>query len=182
MKEFVASILVGLCVIFGFSITQPKSTNRGEGALLALREEIATLRLDLKAFLSASSRRESMMDESLDASDIVTDLRRMKAAALMFYADNMDRVQRGNIDVSAKSFVPYLEPKFDSPVYLLHTGGSDNDQRVKWWVGFDLIATGKSEGVKELLRERANSVGLFASPNSDYTLYSDQDIVWMAAR
>ena len=170
MKELAASILVGLCVIFGFSVIQSRATNRNEEALLAIREEIETLRQDLQAFLATNSGRSRMdekMDERLAASNIVSDLRTMKAAAMMFHSDNIDGVQMD--DVSVKSLIPYLEPKFDSPVYLLHIGDGAVRGR-RWWVGFDLKAAGQSESVRELLRGRANSFGLYASPDLDTSL------------
>ena len=108
---------------------------------------------------------------------IMSDLRIMKSAILMYYVDN------GNFDGFSKaSFVPYIteDIKFNSPAYLLRNiprpGG---DIGVDVWVGFDLIAAGVSESVKELLGQEARESGLLAAPDRNSAPYAGQDTVWM---
>ena len=107
------------------------------------------------------------------ASTIISDLGIMREAAsrARFNAENRG-VDRGatNRD-SVTLLLPYLEPKFNSPVYMFRAG----------WVGLNLRAASISEGVKEILTARARSVGLYAAPDLN-TPYAGQDTVWMLAR
>ncbi|MCL2010248.1 MAG: toll/interleukin-1 receptor domain-containing protein [Synergistaceae bacterium] len=115
-----------------------------------------------------------------EASIIEDDLDKMRSATRMFATANMDRVTSSFSLTSVTPLLPYLEPKFNNPVYLVHFHGG-----FVWWVGFDLKAARMDDGVREKLRQRAYLVGLHAepAPNRDSAQpYTDQDAVWMIAR
>jgi general secretion pathway protein G len=114
-----------------------------------------------------------------EASNIISDLRTMKAAALMFYADSQDVITPGlALNVS------YISPYMDNPAKF--SSGSpyrfDKDTSNKWYVGYDLGA--KTPDVKSKLAGKANSTGLMKSKalNDPYNSASTAATVWMVAR
>ena len=117
---------------------------------------------------------------SAEASNIVSDLRNMKAGALMLYADSMDEFER---DTPPELDVSLIKPYMDNPrkyttngdPYILTTSGG------KLWVGYDLKAAGKSQGVRGKLQGRARTTGLLGERSLD-AAYDGEDIVWMVAR
>jgi hypothetical protein len=55
----------------------------------------------------------------------------------------------------------------------------EDDDSGRWWAGIDLKE--KSSNVKNELKKRAESVGLYREKNTS-ALYVDQDIVWRPLR
>ena len=122
--------------------------------------------------------------ESAEASAIITDLRNMKSAAFMFYADRMGdiNVTHGDID--------YLKPYMQNPVKF--SGGSSNPYKfviqtgsdATWWVGYDLAQSNKSKQVYKKLADKADSIGLYKDTNydSDNFFTADDSQVWLVAR
>ena len=106
------------------------------------------------------------------ASAIMTDLSRMRGALSVFYSDTTN--DRSH-PTSVASLLPYLEPKFSSPIYLLHLSDMT-------WVGVDLSAADMGEGVREILSKNAQVLGLYAEPNRNSVLYTNHDRVWMWGR
>ena len=125
---------------------------------------------------------------SAEASNIVTDLRSLKAAALMLYADSMDYFNMGSITTGS---VEYLKRYMDNPSkfgsgatspykFYINTGTDP-----KWWVGYNLSQGKKTKEVGEKLVGRAGSIGLYKGSNSYDTtnIYvSGGTEVWMVAR
>ena len=124
---------------------------------------------------------------SAEASNIVTDLRGMKAGALMLYADSMDAYNFGSLGTGQ---VEYLKRYMDNPAkftttagYRFFIGGTANDN--KWWVGYNLDAAKKPKEVKDKVAGRSASIGLY----KDYSSYASTNLytspgsqVWMVAR
>ena len=115
-----------------------------------------------------------------EASNIVSDLRSMKAAALMYYADNMDDVTKlTNLNVSG------LQKYMDNPNkftntngYIFTDGGTTN-----WWVGFNLTTAKKTGAVGEKLANRSAGVGIYKTMDaSSNNVYSGASEAYMIAR
>jgi general secretion pathway protein G len=116
-----------------------------------------------------------------EASNVISDLRAMKAASLMLYADSMDDFNTASPKALS---VAYLKPYVDNPEKY-KTGGNyifASDTSGKWWVGFNL--QGKTPEVKAKLKGKAKSIGLFNSKGNlaSTNAYSTAASVWMVAR
>ena len=105
---------------------------------------------------------------------IIEDLGIMSSATLSIPDADLSGMDDG--DGSVALLLPYLDPKFDSPAYLLRTRMIAGGLR-RWWVGFDLEVFGKNERVKANLREKASSAGLYAKPDENMIPYTDEDTV-----
>jgi prepilin-type N-terminal cleavage/methylation domain-containing protein len=126
---------------------------------------------------------------SAEASNIVTDLRNMKAAALMLYADSMDAFNTGAVpQVAVTMLRTYMDnpSKFDAPgsgtnPYLFTINTAQN----KWWVGYNLTYGKKTAEVGQKLLGKAGSVGLYGSTATTATsglFTGGVGSVWMVAR
>ena len=94
-----------------------------------------------------------------EASNIVSDLRSMKAAALMFYADSMD-----SLPGLSTLRLTHLQPYMDNPAKFTQSNGyifGGTSSPYSWWVGFDLTTGKKSAEVAKKLAARAKSVGVY---------------------
>jgi general secretion pathway protein G len=126
---------------------------------------------------------------SAEATNIVSDLRSMKAAALMLYADSMDDFNQGFTAVTVAHLAQYMDnpSKFatiqgDQP-YRFVIKASNN----KWWVGYNLQEGRKVEEVYKKLAGKAGSIGLYKDSSSYATtnVYKGttaEKEVWMVAR
>ena len=120
---------------------------------------------------------------SAEASNIVSDLRNMKAGALMFYADSMDDIENGTLTTLN---VTLLMPYVDNP--SKYAGGNGNpyiltkDTDNKWWVGYDLTAGNKNSDVKSKLAGRAGTTGLLGSMSLGVKYSTGDTVVYMVAR
>ncbi|MCL2010035.1 MAG: hypothetical protein FWG71_05745 [Synergistaceae bacterium] len=152
--------------------------------LKILREEIAGLRENFNSFANPSGVRIERADEAREASEVIGELRGIKSAALMFYTDNMGMGEErlSAAILQSKNSVgsllrQYLDnpAKYNRPEFILEI------QRINgknaWLAGRDV--SGKSEGVKRSLRERASSAGLLAE---DAKPYRGENIVYMFVR
>ena len=138
----------------------------------------------------------SMATASAEASNVVSELRNMKAAAIMFSMSSFDEVQSGAIDLTsnASANVTYIRKFMDNPDklsissrYLFKAGTVDGI--MKWFVGYDL--TDIPGSVKEKLSGRAKTTSLYGGSGPDNlpatltapALYkAGDDLVWMPAR
>ena len=124
------------------------------------------------------------------ASSIVSDLRALKTAALMFYADNVDKCEAPGFNLADVTGTPekfmaalrqYLDnpDKFGGGLYVLETGEGG-----KWFVGFKLDGCDEAirEAVKEKLAEKARTTGVLRSRRPDDPYDGKADIVYMIAR
>ena len=129
-----------------------------------------------------------------EASNIISDLRSMKTAAVLFYAQNLNdnngEPAPGTVDVSM--LAPYADnpAKFGNPPvdgdpysFAITVVNGEN----KWWVGYNMTAGigggSRRSVVAERMIGKANSIGLYKD-NTDYLIFDDKtsDYVWMIAR
>ncbi|MDR2527933.1 MAG: prepilin-type N-terminal cleavage/methylation domain-containing protein [Synergistaceae bacterium] len=133
---------------------------------------------------------------SAEASNIVSELRNLKAASMMFYSDSMDTVNAGeansiiNGSGSAKSLLgKYMDnPEKLSALYLFKTTEITGVGR-KWVVGYNLAQV--TAEVREKLAGKAKSTGLYSGGGSDQSptsiaaanIFTVSGVsVWMIAR
>ena len=119
---------------------------------------------------------------SAEAVKIITNLRNLKAAAMMFYADNYENVQAGkidafiNLDGSATVLLrKYIEKPETYAGYIFKSTGPDGKK--KWIVGCDV--SDKPSGVRQHLRGRAHEANLIDQSGNPY---SGGDFVFMIVR
>ena len=188
-RIFIAGFCSALCLVALFFAIQPKAASGDNDAIMrelrVIREEIAELRQGMDSLLVflylAHDADGGASRDAADAADIINDLRDMKAAFLMLYADNMEAFYNETItDITLEMLAEYVSnpQKFqnDGEPYIC---GISADGR--WWVGFNLENAGKSDGVREILSERAGLAGLNGELDTS-VIYSGQDIVWMLVR
>ena len=121
---------------------------------------------------------------SAKASTIITDLRSMKAALLLLYADSMDNMPTVGNALQA------LKPYIDNPQKYLDTNSGFKIEAGtgaatgKWIMSFNINDKMKGsdlDDVKKKLAEKAEKVGLFSSLNAD-TKYTNGALVYMIGR
>ena len=103
---------------------------------------------------------------SAKATTLISDLRSMKAALLLMYANSMDSMPPvANALSSLRSFI-------DNPDKYVKTGSgfsiSDGTDG-KWYIGYDFTPMAGSDlaEVKKKLAEKAEKVGLFSDKTTD---------------
>ncbi|MDR1376026.1 MAG: hypothetical protein LBJ22_00830 [Synergistaceae bacterium] len=116
-----------------------------------------------------------------DAGVVISELRNLKAATMMFYADNLDDIEAGKFDDlinsadSAEELLgKYLDDEIDEE-YLFVTVQLKGEK--KWLVGCDL--SDQSPNFRKQLQEHANGAGLIDEEGNPY---SGGDLVFMIAR
>lgn len=196
-KIFLAGFCSAACIVAVFLTLQPKPASGDNDAVLqelkALREEVTGFRQDFQGFLNllgagpaqkgATSNNVPATDQdSVEASNIVSDLRNLKAAALMFYADNLEKGDANlekliNADDSATSLLAVYtdHPEKFGAEYRFKVVASGSKKL--WVVGMDIAQ--KPEGVKNKLQDRAKTVGLLSEAME---LYTGGNWVFMVAR
>lgn len=114
---------------------------------------------------------------SAEASSIVADLRGLKAAALMLYADSMDEFNDG----TATPTVAMLGRYMDNPVKAANNYAIDSTTvSGKWFITCDL--TNRTAEVKDKLKGRAKSTGLLQGPGALDAWYNGGATVAVVAR
>lgn len=133
---------------------------------------------------------------SAEASNIVSNLRSLKAAALMFYMDSMDKVAEvdGKIPTGMDK-ISTLAPYTDNPANFTDNSGylfkSNNNK--KWFVGVDfdkLKSSSKTAEIIDKLAGKAKTVGLFGTTAAgtlptalaEGKVDANSKAVWMIAR
>lgn len=111
--------------------------------------------------------------DSAEATKIISDLRSLKSAALLYYADHPINPQMPDTTDLQKYMDRVLGASYD----ITGTNGTspyfDN-----WWIS---STTNKSTGVQQKLEDRATEVGLYGSANSS-DIYSSGNDVFIQAR
>lgn len=104
-----------------------------------------------------------------EATKIISDLRGLKAAALMYYADNP------TVTVLSADEIALLRPYMDRDIsgYSFESGTSSD-----WYVGRKALP---NSGLRGRLGSSAAESALLGAKNPA-TTYVDQDQVWMVAR
>ena len=128
----------------------------------------------LPKLLTITGLASASATDSAEAATIISKLRSMKAASLMFFADHMDEIADGKMTLEINHLLVYMDTEHIDNAYITAVEGE------YWWVGYDLKTAGKSQGVRERLKSRAQ-VGLFGE-KSQNAPYSGEDIVWMMAK
>ena len=115
-----------------------------------------------------------------EASNIISDLRSLKAASLMFYADSQDYFDTPGYTITIDNLAPYMDNpgKFTGSTLYRFTRATDDNG--KWMVGFTM--TGKNNDVKKKLEAKAGSTGLLAGNATNATPYAQGNDVWMIGR
>jgi hypothetical protein len=128
--------------------------------------------------LAAAANTRSTSDSE---ADIISTLRTLKAAALMFYADNVEDVEAGKVDdlINSEGSVEvllgeYMDFEADEDYFFLTVQLEGNK---KWLVGRGL--SDKSPGVKERLQGSADPLGLIDEEGNPY---AGGDFVFMIVR
>ena len=109
---------------------------------------------------------------SATASAVISDLRSLKAACLMAWADSMDYYQTAAPQIGEVSKFMDNSDKVNNGKYSIVTSGG------KWYVKYD--ATSDAPEVREKLQGKAGSVGLLASTTSGDTYAGGNDVVMIA--
>lgn len=124
---------------------------------------------------------------SAEASNIISNLRGLKAASVMLYADSMDTFMNATSVPSGINMTKLLSNYMDDPVKVTspdqaYTVTITSDK--KWFIKADLGKLGATKDVKDKLRGRAKSIGLFqgASIPSTGGDYAGGNDVYMVAR
>ena len=150
--------------------------------LRILREEVARLHESFTS--SPGDVRSERADEARETSEVISELRSMKAAALMYYADNLNMgieglssallVSRNNL---GNLFRLYLNDpaKYNGPEFVMEVREIDGGNI--WLAGRDV--SGKSEGVRRFLRARAEGAGLLSE---DGSTYRGENVVYVLVR
>ena len=121
------------------------------------------------------------------ASNIISDLRSMKTAALMVYADSQDAFDRGSATFSATdAAVKNMLGKYvDNPEkYAANFICANNSTTHKWFVGYTIPTTeADASQIADKLAGKAKSVGLFKTTDiGDNNVFTSGRTVYMVAR
>ena len=95
--------------------------------------------------------------DKAEATKIVSDLRSLKAAALMYYADNPNTTTLGTNDID--KLTKYMDRGIEIANFEFKNGTASGDATA-WFVGRKEI---DRPGVRDKLAETAESVGLLAA-------------------
>ena len=125
---------------------------------------------------------------SAKASNIVSDMRNFKTAALSYYVDNLDKFTSG--DASATTTTIALS---DVTKYLNNSNAITDSRGFSievvssgdWYVKYDLSKAGSNseqKQIKEKLAGRAKSVGLFGEADGKTTYTKDKAAVYYFIR
>ncbi len=120
---------------------------------------------------------------SAKASNIISNLRNLKTAALSLYTASLDKVATTEPKIGAVQ--RYLNSEtLDVNVYNIAFSATDNYDTAKWYVTCKV----DDAHVKTKLASRAGSVGLLpttglnVAPTNDTTNYTNEDYVCMRVR
>ena len=119
--------------------------------------------------------------DTAEATKIVSNLRSLKAATLLYYADKAgsSTVPVPEFTETSNDLAQYMDRKLENGgEYVVEEGTGDNTS--SWYVGYTKLK-GKT-GVQKKLQESAASSGLLAGTNDDDVAYSNGDSVYMKAR
>jgi general secretion pathway protein G len=111
--------------------------------------------------------------DKAEATKIVSDMRGLKAAALMYYADKGSDPAKPEIE----DLKPYMDRDVENKGFEIVEGADDDTQ---WWIEKDPVG----KGVGEKLAQVAESTGLYkgATQSGDYYEYGTAANVYMRAR
>jgi hypothetical protein len=188
-KIFVAGFCSAVCLGGFFLVASPQSASGEDAPVLqevkALRAEVAEFRQEFLRFAETPTvLRPERPEEAREASQIISELRGLKGALLMYYADNMDigeetlsaaiLLSKNNVEALVRDYLDNPS-KFNSPEYTLSV--VKNNDRNLWLVGRDVSK--RSRTVKRFLRGKAKSAQLL---RDDGNSYDGGNIVYILVR
>lgn len=112
--------------------------------------------------------------DSAEATKIISDLRSLKSAALLYYADHPINPQMPNTTDLQK----YMDRVLGASSYDITGTNGTSPYFDNWWIS---STTNKSSGVQQKLHDRATEVGLYESADSS-DIYSSGNDVFIQAR
>ena len=121
-----------------------------------------------------------------EASNTVSELRGLKAAALMYATDHPNFAE--NLSNHQSNYIELIKGYMDNPAKYLPERCSFRATPEVWWVGYNLSEIRRDTDTREKLNDRAPRTELYGSPRLDITpvstdihnLYQVEDnIVWM---
>lgn len=125
--------------------------------------------------------------DKAEATKIISNLRSLKSAALMHYADNPNAPfpDAPALDVLKK----YMDRSIEAPVgdYVFVEGEVSGD-KVGWFVGLEDAGGYLTSGIKDKLKAVSKEVGLLSKTSFttqdqlDNDVYNDENSVYMRAR
>lgn len=120
--------------------------------------------------------------DKAEATKIVSNLRSLKAATLLYYADKAgsSTVEKPDFTTTSNDLAQYMDRKLENEGEYVVEEGTGTDNASSWYVGYTKLE-GKT-GVKKKLEESAASSGLLAGTDDDDQAYSDGNSVYMKAR
>ena len=123
---------------------------------------------------------------SAKASNIISNMRNLKTAALEYYADNMDKVETKGAKIEITDITPYLTTtKIDGigTNYELKFEGDGSlplSQR-SWYIMYDTgNLVGDTQRIREKLAGRAKSIGLFQGTDAKKAMETSNPSVYDA--
>lgn len=121
---------------------------------------------------------------SAKASTIISDLRSMKSAILLLYADSMDNMPDAGSLITNAGAVGLKKYIDNAEKYTTDAGYKIEEAGGKWYVSYDTAKLGSDKGeVREKLADKAVSVGLYKAASTSGGVYTKTDpIVYMVAR
>ncbi len=111
--------------------------------------------------------------DKAEATKIVSNLRSMKAAALLYYADHPSETQYPKVE----SLDKYMDRKISDQANYLTDGTASGD----WYMGFAVTSADMSDGVQEKLAESATQNGLLKTDKTGVYVKGEAE-VYMKAR
>ena len=110
----------------------------------------------------------------IETQNIMSELRVLKAACLMFYADHTDELRAGKMALDIKHLIQYLDipDKYTGGFHIATEDGG------KWWVGYDLKSAGKYPDTREVLKGKVSGLSFYGEKSAG-TPYTGQDIIWL---
>ncbi len=110
--------------------------------------------------------------DSAEATKIISDLRSLKSAALLYYADHpTETTAPGLTDLEN-----YMDRKLDANLFDVDAGTASADT---WWVGRKEITTGPAG--KLAARATAEDIGVYGAIEGTTFIATDEE-AWMRAR
>jgi hypothetical protein len=193
MQIFGAGFCAAICLVMLFLMVQSKPASGDDDALLkkmdAILEELTGLRKDFNDVIELTGIREvaeqrARAASSAEAANIISMLRNLKAATMMFFADSMDQFQNDGdmaiINLDNRSVERLLSPYMDNPEHVKEKYlfiATKNNNTKRWLVGRSLSDV--SVDVKRVLQQKAKDVKLYDEHNK---FYSGGNVVFMIAR
>ena len=128
---------------------------------------------------------------SAEASNIVNNLRSLKSASVMFYADSMDAVAGANGELPSGTTIDVLKDYTDNPDKFKDGSGYEFKNSGKtWYVGVNLGTLKLSSTTADVvtkLQGKATSLALFGTTGGVPTtstpgIATGSTMIWMRAR